>query len=56
MFLKVGWSSLQSRGRHQTEMDLKNDLVLQGHKVTKESIRGPDRPSVARLAIWILLS
>lgn len=52
VFLKVGWSSLQ---RHWTEMDLKDDLALQGHKVMKESMLGPDRPSVACLAIWIFL-
>lgn len=37
-------------------MDLKNDLTLQGHKVKKESMLGPDRSSVARLAPWLLVS
>lgn len=45
-----------SRGRDRTEMDLKNDLALQGHKVKKESMLGPDRSSVASLTCWVLLS
>lgn len=44
VFLKVGWSSQESRGRDKTEMDLKNDLALQGHKVKKGSMLGPIAP------------